>query len=78
MFAATSSWDIVASGGAFNAPPGAAPPDIIDSGSAFSSCERVVLLASPVLQIMPFELDYNQEYLEVTDTSCSKHIDHSL
>ncbi len=42
MFAATSSWDIVASGGAFNAPPGAAPP-----GAAFSCCERVVLLASP-------------------------------
>ena len=35
MFAAISSWDIVASGGAFNAPPGAAPPDIIDSGAAF-------------------------------------------
>ncbi len=47
MFTATSSWDIVASGGAFNAPPGAAPPDIIDSGAAFSCCERVVLLASP-------------------------------
>ncbi len=51
MFAATSSWDIVASGGAFNAPPGAAPPDIIDSGAAFSCCERVVLLASPVYAI---------------------------
>ncbi len=47
MFAATSSWDIVASGGAFNAPPGAAPPDIIDSGAAFSCCEHLVLLASP-------------------------------
>jgi hypothetical protein len=47
MFAAISSWDIVASGGAFNAPPGAAPPDIIDSEAAFSCCERVVLLASP-------------------------------
>ncbi len=76
MFAATSSWDIVASGGAFNAPPGAASPDIIDSGAAFSSCEHVVF--SVHLQIMPFKLDYNQEYLEVTDTSCSKHIDHLL
>jgi hypothetical protein len=47
MFAAISSWDIVASGGAFNAPPGAAPPDMIDSGAAISSCERVVLLSSP-------------------------------
>ena len=47
MFAATSSWDIVASGGAFNTPPWAAPPDIIDSGAAFSCCERVVLLVSP-------------------------------
>ncbi len=47
MFTATSSWDIVASGGTFNAPPGAAPPDIIDSGAVFYSCECVVLLASP-------------------------------
>ncbi len=47
MFAATSSWDIVASGGTFNASPGAAHPDIIDSGAAFSCCECVVLLASP-------------------------------
>ncbi len=47
MFAATPSWDIVVSGGAFNPPHGAAPPDIIDSGAAVSCCERVVLLASP-------------------------------
>ncbi len=41
MFAATFSWDIFASGGAFNA-----SPDIIDSWAAFT-CERVVLPASP-------------------------------
>ncbi len=46
MFAATSSWDIFASGGAFNA-----SPDIIDSWAAFT-CECVVLLASPETAIL--------------------------
>ncbi len=41
MFTATSSWDIFASGGAFNA-----SPDIIDSWAVFT-CKRVVLLGSP-------------------------------
>ncbi len=41
MFAATSSWDIFASGGAFSA-----SLDINDSWAAFT-CECVVLLVSP-------------------------------